>query len=96
VPYGTRELEITVVARRVSPDKESGMGIQYESTKGYIGAEGYWTIPTENRWHEHTWRLRDANFIGQWGWNFRLDAAGASNEFLIKEVRVSKVFPTDK
>jgi hypothetical protein len=27
---------------------------------------------------------------GQWGWNFRFDAVRSPNEFLIKEVRVTK------
>ena len=34
--------------------------------------------------------LSDANFVGQWGWNFRFDAVGSANEFAIKEVRVRK------
>jgi hypothetical protein len=90
VPYGTKELEVTIAAKRVASEKVAGMALCYESAKGYTGPQGYWTIPTDDQWHENTWRLSDANFVGQWGWNFRFDAISSPNEFLVKEVRVSK------
>ncbi len=91
VPYGTRELEITVVAKRLSPDRQASMSLCYESAaKGYTMAEN-WTIPAADRWHEHTWKLKDANFANEWGWNFRFDAIGSANEILIKNVRVAKL-----
>jgi hypothetical protein len=37
VPFGTKELEITIVAKRLAPDKEAGMNLTYESMKGYTG-----------------------------------------------------------
>jgi polysaccharide biosynthesis protein PslG len=91
VPFGTKELEITIVAKRLAPDKEAGMNLTYESAKGYKGANGWWTIPKDDKWHENTWKISDANFVGQWGWNFRFDANGSPNEFLIKEARVKRV-----
>ncbi len=90
VPYGTQKLEITILAKRVAPDRAAGMGLMYEATKGYTGAQGYWTIPAGDQWHENTWKVSDASFVGQWGYNFRFDASGSPNEFLVKEVRVSK------
>jgi polysaccharide biosynthesis protein PslG len=90
VPFGTKELEITITAKRLAPDKEAGMNVTYESMKGYKGTQVWWTIPKDDKWHENTWKLSDANFVGQWGWNFRFDANGSPNEFLIKEVRVKK------
>jgi hypothetical protein len=91
VPYGTTDLEITVTAKRMAPDKKAGMALTYESLRnGYTRAEGWWTIPDDDQWHENTWTLHDANFVGQWGWNFRFDAVSSPNEFMIKEVRVKK------
>ena len=91
VPFGTKDLEITIVAKRVAPDKVAGMGLCYESDKGYGEVKGGgWTIPASDQWEEHSWKVGNANFVGQWGWNFRFDAAGSPNEFLIKEVRVKK------
>jgi len=93
VPFGTKDLEITIVAKRLLADKVAGVGLCHESAKGYTGAKGWWTIPKDDKWHENTWNISDANFVGQWGWNFRFDANGSANEFLIKEVRVKKSDP---
>ncbi len=90
VSFGTKNLEISIVAKRLTPDKAAGMNVTYESAKGYRGAQVWWTIPPDDKWHEHTWKIGDANFVGQWGWNFRFDAIGSPNEFLIREVRVSR------
>jgi hypothetical protein len=89
VPLGTTALEITAVVRRIAPDKTAGMTIDYESDRGYVGAQ-YRTIPEGDGWQEVSWNLKDANFVGAWGWNFRLDAISSPNEFLIKEIRVRK------
>ncbi|MBN2272177.1 MAG: hypothetical protein JXN61_16310, partial [Sedimentisphaerales bacterium] len=91
VPYGTKELEITIVAKRLTPEKTAGMNLCYESTNGYTGAQVWWTIPGDDQWHEHTWKVNNANFVGQWGWNFRFDAISSANEFLVREVRVTKM-----
>jgi polysaccharide biosynthesis protein PslG len=90
VPFGTKELEITITARRAVLDGEAGMGLCYESMTGYTGVQGWWSIPKADKWHERTWKVGDANFVGQWSWNFRFDTVGSPNEFLIKEVRVKK------
>jgi Glycosyl hydrolase family 10 len=90
VPFGTRNLKITVVVRRLSPSKTAGMGLNYESTKGYVDGE-YFNIPEDDQWHELTWKITDANFVGGWGWNFRFNAISSPNEFAIKEVRVDKM-----
>ena len=96
VPYGTNALEITIVAKRVDPGKSAGMILCYESlANGYRGAPGYWTIPAADGWQEYTWELTDANFVGQWGWNFRFDAISSPNEFLVKEVRVTRTGPKE-
>jgi hypothetical protein len=89
--FGNRDLEITIVARRVAPDKPAGFGLTYEALKGYHGADGYWTIPADDQWHEHAWTVHDANFVGGWGWNFRVDASGSGNEFYIKEARAKRL-----
>jgi len=89
-PFGTKELEITLVARRIAADKAAGTTLLYESTAGYRSAKGGFSIPAGDDWQEYTWKVDDANFVGQWGWNFRFEATGSPNEFLIREVRVTK------
>jgi hypothetical protein len=90
VPFGTKGLEITAVVRRLSPDKLAGMSLTYESQQGYVDGN-YLNIPAGDEWHELKWRIGDANFVGGWGWNFRFNAISSPNEFLVKEVRVSKL-----
>jgi len=88
--FGTRNLEITVVVRRIAADKPANLSLLYESLKGYRGAKENWTIPADDQWHEHAWTVADANFVGGWGYNFRTESTGSPNEFYIKEVRVTK------
>jgi polysaccharide biosynthesis protein PslG len=89
--YGTKDLEITAVVRRAAPDQNAGLNLEYESLKGFVGAPAWFTIPADDQWHEVTWRVADANFVGAWGYNFRLNAISSPNEFYIKEVRMKKL-----
>jgi hypothetical protein len=90
VPYGTKDLQITAVVRRSAVDKPAGTNLQYESKRGYVLAT-YQDVPAGSDWHEVSWKVSDANFVGQWGWNFRLNALGSLGELDIKEVRVNKI-----
>jgi hypothetical protein len=92
VPFGTRELEISAMVRRIGSDKMAGMALNYESQTGYVDA-GYFNIPEGDQWHELSWKVSDANFVGGWGWNFRLNAIASPNEFMIKGVSVRKIDP---
>jgi hypothetical protein len=91
VSFGTKNLEITVVARRADPAKAVGFDVCYESLKGYKGTGKRWEVPAGEEWIEHTWTVDDANFVGGWGWNFRTDIGGSSGDVAIKEVRVRKI-----
>jgi len=88
-PFGARRFEITAVVRRTASDKDAGMSLDYESRNGYVGSD-YRRIPTADGWHEITWRVDDANFVGAWGWSFRLNGIASPNEFLVKEIKVRR------
>lgn len=90
-PYGTRDFEITAVVRGIAPGKTAGTNLDYESVNGYVSANRYLTIPTDGKWHELVWNVNDADFVGGWAWNFRLNAMGSPNQFEIKEVRIRKL-----
>jgi len=90
VPFGTRNVEITAVVKRLAPDKLAGMQLNYESQRGYVDG-GYLNIPAGDDWQEIKWRISDANFVGSWGWNFRLNAISSPNEFLIREIRARRL-----
>jgi hypothetical protein len=89
--YGDTDLEIKVVARRAAPDKDAGFQTMFETLKtthGYDRA-GWWTVPAGDQWHEHTWRLSDANFVGTWAYNFAMTEV--TGEYWVKEVSVRRV-----
>jgi len=88
---GDRELEITVVARRTDAAREAGCNIVYESATGYRNLGEWFGIPAGEGWHRHTFRLKDANFANNWGWNFRLEAVASPSDFWVKEVIVKRV-----
>jgi polysaccharide biosynthesis protein PslG len=87
VPFGVKDIQITTTVRRLSRDRPAGFSINYESQKGYIDTS-FSGIPEADGWHEISWKITDASFVGQWGWNFRVNAISSPNDFLIKEVRV--------
>jgi hypothetical protein len=87
VPFGVRQIQITATVRRLSRDRRAGFSINYESQRGYVDTS-YSGIPEDEGWHEISWKITDASFVGQWGWNFRLNAISSPSDFLIKEVRV--------
>lgn len=94
VGFGNKNLEITAVVRRMTPDIPVGITLTYESLSGYKGLKGgRWEVPAGEEWVEHTWTVDDANFVGAWGWNFRTDSGGSKGEFQIREVRVKKLPP---
>ena len=88
-----REFEITLVAMRAEPSKSAQTRIYfYESVNGYKPTGEPWVIPEGDAWVEHSWRVTDANFVGQWGYNFCFEVQSV-NPFLIKEVRVKRLSP---
>ena len=89
VPFGTKQsgAHDRRQATAFPLDKNAGMNLCYESAHGYHNAEGWFALPADEQWHEHTWKLSDASFVGQWGWNFRCDGVSSANDFLIEEAR---------
>ncbi len=87
---GAKDVKITITARRMH-NRPAGMGLMYESVKGYRGAPGYWSIPAGKKWHSHSWTIHDGDFSQAWGFAFRADASGSPNEFYVKEARVTKL-----
>ncbi len=90
-PFGTTNLEIKIVARRVDAKQNAGFQLMYETLKTIHGYDraGYWTIPAGDGWQEHTWRVTDANFVGTWAYNLAMTEV--SGDYLIKEVSVKKL-----
>jgi polysaccharide biosynthesis protein PslG len=88
--FGTKDLEITIIARRADDAKEVGFDVCYESLKGYKVTGSRKSIPAGEAWNEYAFTVNDANFAGGWGWNFRTDIGGSPGGIAIREVRVRK------
>jgi hypothetical protein len=90
---GDSQIEITVVAKRSDPATGGGCTLCYESARGYRQVGEWWTIPAEPGWHEHTFKVADANFANNWGWNFRIDVVSSPADIWVKEVTVKRIGP---
>lgn len=87
-------LEITVEVRRKNPAVSAGFNLKYEALTltGFKGdAGGWYTIPADDRWHKKTWRISDASFVWNWGYNFTLDSDGVHHQYAIRSIRVRKL-----
>lgn len=88
------EIEITVTAKRIpsegGQENPSALSLTYESTYGTNSPKVWFSVDGGNKWHTHTWTIKDAKFTGKLGWNFLLDASGAGNDILIRDVSVKR------
>jgi polysaccharide biosynthesis protein PslG len=50
-----------------------------------------WYMAKGEEWQEKTWRIRDANFINKWGWNFQLNVETSPGDVWVKEVQVKHI-----
>jgi hypothetical protein len=91
ISVGDHDLEVTIVAKQVDPVKNGGCKVFYESTHGYRGGDQWWTVPSGADWHEHTFKISDANFGGSWGYNLRIDAISSPADIWIKQVTIKRI-----
>lgn len=89
-----REVKITFHVSRIPSEtgltNPTGFAITYESVHGIITTKEWWPVPGDNEWHTKTYTLTDAAFKGKLGWNFRINAAGAGSDLLIRKVVLTK------
>ncbi|MEM1060152.1 MAG: glycosyl hydrolase [Verrucomicrobiota bacterium] len=88
----TDKYEITVLAKRKPGTKKAPKLriLFYESKDGYKRTGKPWEVPAGDQWHEHSWMVDNANFVGQWGYNFCFAFPG-KQPLLLKEVRLRKL-----
>ncbi len=88
-----KSYEITVEAKRLPSDdglqNPTALSLTYEATHG-LRTAALWPVPGDNKWHTHTWKIEDSRFTAKLGWHFLLDAAGAGNDVLIREVKLAR------
>ncbi|CAN5409522.1 hypothetical protein BH10PLA1_BH10PLA1_09860 [soil metagenome] len=84
--YTSTPIEISVVCRRNPKNEPAKLRIEYESTQGYKKTTEY-VIPDNTEWHTATWKITDSQFVGKWGFNFRMDAG----KYYVQSVTVTKL-----
>jgi hypothetical protein len=84
--YTTTPIEITAVVRRNANNDPERLTLTYESTSGYKKAAPF-EVPDNKDWHTAKWRIDDAQFVGQWTYNFTLNAGN----YAIQSVTVTKL-----
>jgi len=82
--------EITAVVRR-KDNKPSKIRVYfYESENGYKRLGKPVEVKEGDEWQEISWTVDDANFVGQWGYNFCFAFQGGK-PMLMKEVRLKRL-----
>jgi hypothetical protein len=89
--YVTQPLKITAVVRRNGADN-AGFNLKYESTTGWKGGDGWFTVPEGDAWTTHSWTISDPQFVGKWGFNFSFDSDSTTySKYSIRSVKVEKL-----
>ncbi|MFA4945857.1 MAG: beta-galactosidase [Lentisphaeria bacterium] len=87
-------IRITVVVRRNEANDNAGFKLMYEAPVrgGYKTANGWFTVPDNQRWHTKSWEIADAQFVGMYGYSFSLDSGGNKlNNYYLQSVTVEKL-----
>ncbi|MFG0247528.1 MAG: endo-1,4-beta-xylanase, partial [Phycisphaeraceae bacterium JB051] len=50
----------------------------------------YWYLEPGEHWQQYTWRVKDACFIGKWGWHFQINVEPSSGDIWVKQVHIKK------
>ena len=83
-------IKITAVLRR-NGEKAAGFNLKYESTTGWKGGEGWYTIPAGAQWTTKTWTIKDPQFVGKWGIHFSFDSDSTQHSsYSLESVTVTK------
>lgn len=88
--YNTVPIEITAMVKRNDKGDKASISVEYESNKAI--REGYaktqpQEIPEGAGWHKLTWKINDSQFVGTWGYHFRLNAG----KILVQSITVTKL-----
>jgi hypothetical protein len=88
--YTTTPIKITMVLRRAGA-QAAGFNFGYESTSGFKGGFGWYTIPEGSGWTTRTWTLKDPQFVGKFGYHFSVNSDSPQHSaYRIRSVTVSK------
>jgi hypothetical protein len=84
--YESAPIEISVVVRRNAQNQPATINLNYESVSGFKDAAVY-AVPESQDWSTATWRINDAQFVSQYGYNFRFNQGG----YVLQSVTVTRL-----
>ncbi len=88
--YATVPIKITMVMRR-NGEKAAGFNFGYESTSGFKGGFGWYTIPEGREWTTKTWTIKDPQFVGKFGYHFSVNSDSTQHSaYGIQSVTVTR------
>jgi len=67
-----------------------GMNVELLAESESWRAPEVWYLEAGEDWQEKTWKIRDANFIAKWGWNFQINVESSPGDVHVAEVRITK------
>jgi hypothetical protein len=89
--YTPTRIQITAVTRRDAANDNAGFNLRYESPSGWKTTGAWYTVPGNDQWYTKTWTIADDEFVGIWGFHFRLDSDSREHsKYLIQKVTVAK------
>jgi hypothetical protein len=86
------KIAITAITRRNAANDAAGFNLRYESRTGWKTTGVWYSVPGNDRWYTKTWTIDDDEFVGIWGFHFRLDSDSTSHsKYLIQKVTMARV-----
>ena len=90
--YTTVPIKVTAVVRGDAANDSAGFVLMYESTSGLKGTGTWNNVPDNSQWYTITWIIDDAQFVGKWGYNIRLDSGSTQySQYYIQSLTVEKM-----
>jgi hypothetical protein len=89
--YASASIRITAEVRR-NGTANAGFNVKYESTTGWKGTGGWYTVPGSDTWYTQSWTVSDSEFVGKWGYHFSFDSDSTQfSNYSIRSVTVTKL-----
>jgi hypothetical protein len=90
--YTPTRIQITAVTRRNAANDNAGFNLRYESPAGWKTTGSWTTVPGNDQWTTKTWTITDDEFVGVWGFHFRLDSDSREHsKYYLQKVTVTKL-----
>ena len=67
-----------------------GLNVEMLFENEKFRAPELWHLEPGTKWQKHVWKIKDARFIGKWGWRLELNAEMSAGDIEVREVKIKK------